>query len=173
MGSEDMRLRRRDLSAPASSVTFPLVYTLLCIAAIFHLSFKNISCRLCSSENLFLGYNLSEGSMNCHFYSVLRSNPFYEPKTSSPVKPQAGGPSLDMGSGQKRRAPPPPSSSPGFGPSPPASKPSSVPDREQALAVGPSPVTAVIGRELASSSPKVTRLHLCNMRKTHPNVRYK
>eukprot|EP00066_Takifugu_rubripes_P012110 XP_011601376.1 PREDICTED: EH domain-binding protein 1 isoform X1 [Takifugu rubripes] len=82
------------------------------------------------------------------------SNPFYEPKTSSPVRPQVGAPSLDMGSGQKRRAPPPPSSSPGFGLSPSASKPSSVPDREQALAVGPSPVTAVIGRELASSSPK-------------------
>ncbi|XP_056903400.1 EH domain-binding protein 1 isoform X3 [Takifugu flavidus] len=82
------------------------------------------------------------------------SNPFYEPKTSSPVRPQVGAPSLDMGSGQKKRAPPPPSSSPGFGLSPSASKPSSVPDREQALAVGPSPVTAVIGRELASSSPK-------------------
>uniref|UniRef100_A0A674NYB7 EH domain binding protein 1 n=1 Tax=Takifugu rubripes TaxID=31033 RepID=A0A674NYB7_TAKRU len=46
------------------------------------------------------------------------SNPFYEPKTSSPVRPQVGAPSLDMGSGQKRRAPPPPSSSPGFGLSP-------------------------------------------------------
>uniref|UniRef100_A0A674NIM7 EH domain binding protein 1 n=1 Tax=Takifugu rubripes TaxID=31033 RepID=A0A674NIM7_TAKRU len=53
------------------------------------------------------------------------SNPFYEPKTSSPVRPQVGAPSLDMGSGQKRRAPPPPSSSPGFGLSPSASKPSS------------------------------------------------
>lgn len=111
--------------------------------------------------------------MNCHFYSILRSNPFYEPKTSSSVKPQVGGPSLDMGSSQKRRAPPPPISSPGFGPSPSASKPSSVPDREQALAVGPSPVTAVIGRELASSSPKVTRLHLCDIIKTDPNVRHK
>uniref|UniRef100_H3CWU6 EH domain binding protein 1 n=2 Tax=Tetraodon nigroviridis TaxID=99883 RepID=H3CWU6_TETNG len=40
------------------------------------------------------------------------SNPFYEPKTSSPAKPQVGGPSLDMSSSQKRRAPPPPSSSP-------------------------------------------------------------
>lgn len=114
-------------------------------------------------RRLFLGCNLSKGSMNCHFYSILRSNPFYEPKTSSPVRPQVGAPSLDVGSSQKRRAPPPPSSSPGFGLSPSASKPSSVPDREQALAVGPSPVTAVIGRELASSSPKVTSLHLCNI----------
>ncbi|XP_059214950.1 EH domain-binding protein 1 isoform X1 [Centropristis striata] len=80
------------------------------------------------------------------------SNPFYEPRTSSPVQPPAGSPSLDVGSGQKRRAPPPPSSSPGLGPSPPAPKPSAGPDRERALPVGPSPVAAV--RELASSSPK-------------------
>ncbi|XP_041803048.1 EH domain-binding protein 1 isoform X4 [Chelmon rostratus] len=82
------------------------------------------------------------------------SNPFYEPRTSSPTRPPAGGPSLDVGSSQKRRAPPPPSSSPGLGPSPPPPKPSSVPDREQAQPVGPSPVAAVMGRELASSSPK-------------------
>ncbi|XP_030297683.1 EH domain-binding protein 1 isoform X6 [Sparus aurata] len=80
------------------------------------------------------------------------SNPFYEPRTSSPTHPPAGGPSLDMSSSQKRRAPPPPSSSPGLGPSPPAPKPSSIPDRERAQPVGPSPVAAV--RELASSSPK-------------------
>ncbi|KAL7383746.1 hypothetical protein ABVT39_016821 [Epinephelus coioides] len=82
------------------------------------------------------------------------SNPFYEPRTSSPVRPPAGSPSLDMGSGQKRRAPSPPRSSPGLGPSAPAPKPSSGPDRERAQPVGPSPVAAVIGRELASSSPK-------------------
>uniref|UniRef100_UPI003AADAFF6 EH domain-binding protein 1 n=1 Tax=Centroberyx gerrardi TaxID=166262 RepID=UPI003AADAFF6 len=82
------------------------------------------------------------------------SNPFYEPRTSSPVRPPAGGPSLDVGSGQKRRAPPPPSSGPGLGPSPPAPKPSSGPDRERAQPAGPSPVAAVMGRELASSSPK-------------------
>lgn len=93
----------------------------------------------------------------CHLSSpsLLRSNPFYEPRTSSPTHPPAGGPSLDMSSSQKRRAPPPPSSSPGLGPSPPAPKPSSIPDRERAQPVGPSPVAAV--RELASSSPKVTR----------------
>ncbi|XP_078017086.1 EH domain-binding protein 1 isoform X4 [Epinephelus lanceolatus] len=82
------------------------------------------------------------------------SNPFYEPRTSSPVRPPTGSPSLDMGSGQKRRAPSPPRSSPGLGPSAPAPKPSSGPDRERAQPVGPSPVAAVMGRELASSSPK-------------------
>ncbi|XP_022608652.1 EH domain-binding protein 1 isoform X2 [Seriola dumerili] len=82
------------------------------------------------------------------------SNPFYEPRTSSPARPPAGGPSLDVGSSQKRRAPPPPGSSPGLSPSPPAPKPSAGPDRERTQPVGPSPVAAVMGRELASSSPK-------------------
>ncbi|XP_070833230.1 EH domain-binding protein 1 isoform X6 [Chaetodon trifascialis] len=82
------------------------------------------------------------------------SNPFYEPRTSSPTRTPAGGPSSDVGTSQKRRAPPPPSSSPGLGPTPPAPKPSSAPDREQPQPVGPSPVAAVMGRELASSSPK-------------------
>ncbi|CAK6960800.1 EH domain-binding protein 1 isoform X1 [Scomber scombrus] len=82
------------------------------------------------------------------------SNPFYEPRTSSPTQNPAGVPSLDVGSSQKRRAPPPPSSSPGLGPSPPAPKPSSGLDRERSQPAGPSPVAAVIGRELASSSPK-------------------
>ncbi|TKS86055.1 EH domain-binding protein 1 [Collichthys lucidus] len=82
------------------------------------------------------------------------SNPFYEPRTSSPTRPPAGGPSLDVVSSQKRRAPLPPSSSPGLGPSPMAPKPSAVPDRERAQPIGPSPVAAVMGRELASSSPK-------------------
>ncbi|KAM9365313.1 EH domain-binding protein 1 isoform 2-T2 [Pholidichthys leucotaenia] len=82
------------------------------------------------------------------------SNPFYEPRTSSPVQPLAGDPSPDLASSQKRRAPPPPSASPGLGPSPPTHKPSSGPDREKAQPVGPSPVAAVMGRELVSSSPK-------------------
>nr|XP_046258765.1 EH domain-binding protein 1 isoform X4 [Scatophagus argus] len=82
------------------------------------------------------------------------SNPFYEPRTSSPTRPPVGGPSLDVSSSQKRRAPPPPSSSPGLGPSSSGSKPSSVPDREPTQPVGPSPVAAVMGREVASSSPK-------------------
>ncbi|XP_030603633.1 EH domain-binding protein 1 isoform X5 [Archocentrus centrarchus] len=80
-----------------------------------------------------------------------KSNPFYEPRTSSPVQQPAGGPSPDIASSQKRRAPPPPGISPGLNPSPPPHKPT---DGERAQPVGPSPVAAVIGRELASSSPK-------------------
>ncbi|XP_054874929.1 EH domain-binding protein 1 isoform X3 [Amphiprion ocellaris] len=91
------------------------------------------------------------------------SNPFYEPRASSPGP--AGGSSVDVGSSQKRRAPPPP----GSGPSPPPHRPSSGPDRERVQPLGPSPmgpslvgpglvgpgpVAAVMGRELASSSPK-------------------
>ncbi|KAM6956247.1 EH domain-binding protein 1 [Aplochiton taeniatus] len=74
------------------------------------------------------------------------SNPFYEPRTSSPVPSPGGTPSLDTG--QKRRAPQPPS------PSPITAGPREAPDRERALLGGPSPVAAVVGRELASSSPK-------------------
>uniref|UniRef100_A0AAX7T6E2 EH domain binding protein 1 n=1 Tax=Astatotilapia calliptera TaxID=8154 RepID=A0AAX7T6E2_ASTCA len=83
-----------------------------------------------------------------------KSNPFYEPRTSSPVQQDAGGPSPDVASSQKRRAPPPPGTSPGLGPSLPPHKPTSGPDGERAQPVGPSPVAAMIGRELASSSPK-------------------
>ncbi|XP_023182971.1 EH domain-binding protein 1 isoform X5 [Xiphophorus maculatus] len=82
------------------------------------------------------------------------SNPFYEPRTSSPARPPSGSPSPDLGGIQKRRAPPPPSTSTGPGPSPPTSKPSSGPDGERAQPLGPSPLAAVIVRELASSSPK-------------------
>ncbi|XP_069000319.1 EH domain-binding protein 1 isoform X5 [Embiotoca jacksoni] len=82
------------------------------------------------------------------------SNPFYEPRSSSPTRPPAGGSSLDMANSQKRRAPVAPSSSSGSGPSPSPPKPSSGPDRERAQPVGPSLVAAVMGRELASSSPK-------------------
>ncbi|KAM9847599.1 EH domain-binding protein 1 [Aulostomus maculatus] len=82
------------------------------------------------------------------------SNPFYEPRTSSPTQTPTCTPSLDVGSSQKRRAPPPPSSGVGLSPSLSAPKPSSGPDRERAQPAGPSPVAAVIGRELASSSPK-------------------
>ncbi|XP_067369203.1 EH domain-binding protein 1 isoform X1 [Channa argus] len=82
------------------------------------------------------------------------SNPFYEPRTSSPVRPPTGGPSLNVGTSQKKTAPPPPNSSPGPVPSMPAPKPSSGSVMERTQPVGPSPVAAVIGRELASSSPK-------------------
>nr|XP_019950737.1 PREDICTED: EH domain-binding protein 1 isoform X4 [Paralichthys olivaceus] len=83
------------------------------------------------------------------------SNPFYEPRASSPSRAPAGGSSPDMGRSQKRKAPLPPGPSSGLGPSPPTpNPPCSGPDRERTLAVGPSPVAAVIGRELVSSSPK-------------------
>ncbi|XP_043992375.1 EH domain-binding protein 1 isoform X6 [Gambusia affinis] len=82
------------------------------------------------------------------------SNPFYEPRASSPARPPSGSPSPDLGGIQKRRAPPPPSTSTVPGPSPPTSKPSSGPDGKRAQPLGPSPLAAVIGRELASSSPK-------------------
>lgn len=104
--------------------------------------------------NIYHDIFLSHSHLSPVLSLPSRSNPFYEPRTSSPTHPPAGGPSLDMSSSQKRRAPPPPSSSPGLGPSPPAPKPSSIPDRERAQPVGPSLVAAV--RELASSSPKVT-----------------
>lgn len=96
---------------------------------------------------------------HCHSPVILsftfRSNPFYEPKTSSPAQPPAGSPSPDMGSSQKRRAPPPPSITTSPVPNPSTPKPSSGPDGVQSI--GPSPVAAVIGRELASSSPKVKK----------------
>uniref|UniRef100_A0A8C4FDK2 EH domain binding protein 1 n=1 Tax=Dicentrarchus labrax TaxID=13489 RepID=A0A8C4FDK2_DICLA len=78
------------------------------------------------------------------------SNPFYEPRTSSPTQPPAGGPSLDVSSSQKRRAPPPPSSSPGLGPSPPA--PSSGPERERAQPPSPVPSPVLGGKPNASQS---------------------
>ncbi|XP_077438932.1 EH domain-binding protein 1 isoform X3 [Vanacampus margaritifer] len=80
------------------------------------------------------------------------SNPFYEPRTS-PTQSLA---LLDTGSSQKRKAPAPPSSSgPGLSPSVPTPKVFSDQDWEtKTLPIGPSPVSAVMGRELASSSPK-------------------
>ncbi|XP_061645310.1 EH domain-binding protein 1 isoform X2 [Phyllopteryx taeniolatus] len=78
------------------------------------------------------------------------SNPFYEPRTS-PTQSLA---LPDVGSSQKRKAPAPPGSSgPGLSPGAPA--PKAGPDGEKkTLAVGPGPVAAVMGREIASSSPK-------------------
>ncbi|XP_062422446.1 EH domain-binding protein 1 isoform X2 [Pungitius pungitius] len=77
---------------------------------------------------------------------MSKSNPFYEPRTSSPERTPAAGLSPDLGSGQKRRAPPPPSS----GTSPPGPGL----ERERTQPVGPGPVAALMGRELASFSPK-------------------
>lgn len=90
-----------------------------------------------------------------------KSNPFYEPKNSSPPRPSAGGGAdADVVGVQKRRAPAPPSSSPGSGPTGPsaASRPGSVPSVGGGpQPAGPGPVAAVMGRELASSSsPKAS-----------------
>uniref|UniRef100_A0AAQ5XC51 EH domain binding protein 1 n=1 Tax=Amphiprion ocellaris TaxID=80972 RepID=A0AAQ5XC51_AMPOC len=84
------------------------------------------------------------------------SNPFYEPRASSPGP--AGGSSVDVGSSQKRRAPPPP----GSGPSPPPHRPSSGPDRERvqpnikysSSCLQPSPVPSPVlgGKPNASQS---------------------
>ncbi|KAM6916355.1 EH domain-binding protein 1 isoform 2-T2 [Xenentodon cancila] len=84
------------------------------------------------------------------------SNPFYEPRTSSPTRAPVGGPCSDVDSSQKRKAPLPPGTSFGVGPSPSPAKPTTGSDGDRPLPVGPSPVAAVVGRELASSSPKLS-----------------
>uniref|UniRef100_A0A3B3URY9 EH domain binding protein 1 n=1 Tax=Poecilia latipinna TaxID=48699 RepID=A0A3B3URY9_9TELE len=77
------------------------------------------------------------------------SNPFYEPRTSSPARPPSGSPSPDLGGIQMRRAPPPPSTSTGPGPSPPTSKPSSGQDRKRP---SPAPSPVLGGKPNASQS---------------------
>lgn len=98
-------------------------------------------------------YLYAETSHN-HEDELDESNPFYEPRTSSPVQPPSGSSSLDVGSSQKKRAPPPPSVSPNAGSTVPAPKASPGLDKDRAPVAGPSSVVAVMGRELASSSPK-------------------
>ncbi|XP_030234226.1 EH domain-binding protein 1 isoform X2 [Gadus morhua] len=86
------------------------------------------------------------------------SNPFFEPRASSPVQQSSSGSaSLDVYSSQKRRAPlpPGPGAGPGpnsldLGPTPP--RPSTGPSREGAQP--PGLVAVAAGRELPSSSPK-------------------
>uniref|UniRef100_A0A8K9UNW3 EH domain binding protein 1 n=1 Tax=Oncorhynchus mykiss TaxID=8022 RepID=A0A8K9UNW3_ONCMY len=78
------------------------------------------------------------------------SNPFYEPRTSSPSRP-SGGPSPDF-SNQKRRAPLPPRP-PGPSPSAPNTSREGA-ERERFMPSRPSAVAAVVGRDLAFSSPK-------------------
>uniref|UniRef100_A0A665TIE5 EH domain binding protein 1 n=1 Tax=Echeneis naucrates TaxID=173247 RepID=A0A665TIE5_ECHNA len=80
------------------------------------------------------------------------SNPFYEPRTSSPSQPPAGSPSLDVSSSQKRRAPLPPGSSSGASPSLPAPKPSAGADRERTQPVSPIPSPVLGGKPNASQS---------------------
>uniref|UniRef100_A0A3P9QBU0 EH domain binding protein 1 n=1 Tax=Poecilia reticulata TaxID=8081 RepID=A0A3P9QBU0_POERE len=77
------------------------------------------------------------------------SNPFYEPRTSSPARLPSGSPSPDLGGIQKRRGPPPPSTSTGPGPSSPTSKPSSGPDGERP---SPAPSPVLGGKPNASQS---------------------
>uniref|UniRef100_A0A3Q3AX92 EH domain binding protein 1 n=1 Tax=Kryptolebias marmoratus TaxID=37003 RepID=A0A3Q3AX92_KRYMA len=74
------------------------------------------------------------------------SNPFYEPKTSGSAQPPAGSPSPDVGSIQKRRAPPSPSITTGPGPSPTTTKPISGPDVERVQPPSPAP-SPVLGRK--------------------------
>uniref|UniRef100_A0A665TPL4 EH domain binding protein 1 n=1 Tax=Echeneis naucrates TaxID=173247 RepID=A0A665TPL4_ECHNA len=80
------------------------------------------------------------------------SNPFYEPRTSSPSQPPAGSPSLDVSSSQKRRAPLPPGSSSGASPSLPAPKPSAGADRERTQPPSPIPSPVLGGKPNASQS---------------------
>ncbi|XP_052476231.1 EH domain-binding protein 1 isoform X3 [Carassius gibelio] len=82
------------------------------------------------------------------------SNPFYEPRSSSAASSTA-----DSGISEKstkRRAPPPPSAgpNPAVAPGDPASKTTAPGGTSTPPSLAPSAVTAVIGRELASSSPK-------------------
>lgn len=81
---------------------------------------------------------------------ALRSNPFYEPRSST-----ADSNTSDMCT--KRRAPQAPSAgpNPAVAPGGPAPKTSAPEGTSTPPALAPSAVTAVIGRELASSSPKV------------------
>lgn len=84
--------------------------------------------------------------------SSFRSNPFYEPRLS-------GADSSTLEKSMKRRAPQPPSAglNPSVAPGPtPIPKTSSPEVSSTPPALAPSVLTAVIGRELASSSPKVS-----------------
>ncbi|KAI1894755.1 hypothetical protein AGOR_G00119010 [Albula goreensis] len=83
------------------------------------------------------------------------SNPFFEPKTSTPTGPLHPSPESSLERRKKRKAPAPPSpaSAPTAVPAPmPAPlTPKTAPER---VAGGPAAVAAVVGKELASSSPK-------------------
>uniref|UniRef100_A0A669CM01 EH domain binding protein 1 n=1 Tax=Oreochromis niloticus TaxID=8128 RepID=A0A669CM01_ORENI len=100
-----------------------------------------------------------------------KSNPFYEPRTLSPVQQGAGGPSPDVASSQKRRAPPPPGTSPGLGPSPPPHKPTSGPDGERAQPVGPSPVPSPVPSPILGGKPNASQSLLAWCREVTKNYR--
>ncbi|XP_026116856.1 EH domain-binding protein 1-like isoform X2 [Carassius auratus] len=82
------------------------------------------------------------------------SNPFYEPRSSSAASSTAESGISEKST--KRRAPPPPSAgpNPAVAPGGPASKTTAPGGTSTPPSLAPSAVTAVIGRELASSSPK-------------------
>ncbi|KAG9344192.1 hypothetical protein JZ751_010861, partial [Albula glossodonta] len=83
------------------------------------------------------------------------SNPFFEPKTSTLTGPLHPSPESSLERRKKRKAPAPPGPAPAPTPVPapmPAPlTPKTAPDR---VAGGPAAVAAVVGKELASSSPK-------------------
>uniref|UniRef100_A0A8C6PZR3 EH domain binding protein 1 n=1 Tax=Nothobranchius furzeri TaxID=105023 RepID=A0A8C6PZR3_NOTFU len=99
------------------------------------------------------------------------SNPFYEPKTSSPARPHAGSPSPDVGSSQKRRAPAPPSIRTDPCPSPPTPKLSSGPDRERAQPIGPSPVPSPAPSPVLGGKPNASQSLLVWCREVTKNYR--
>uniref|UniRef100_A0A673KJH6 EH domain-binding protein 1-like n=1 Tax=Sinocyclocheilus rhinocerous TaxID=307959 RepID=A0A673KJH6_9TELE len=82
------------------------------------------------------------------------SNPFYEPRASSAASSTADSSTSEKST--KRRAPLPPSAgpNPAVTPGGPAPKTSAPGGASTPPSLAPSAVTAVIGRELASSSPK-------------------
>ncbi|XP_016343460.1 EH domain-binding protein 1 isoform X4 [Sinocyclocheilus anshuiensis] len=82
------------------------------------------------------------------------SNPFYEPRASSAASSTADSSTSEKST--KRRAPLPPSAgpNPAVAPGGPAPKTSAPGVASTPPSLAPSAVTAVIGRELASSSPK-------------------
>ncbi|KAJ8250282.1 hypothetical protein COCON_G00222040 [Conger conger] len=73
------------------------------------------------------------------------SNPFFEPRSSSPAGASRPSPDLSVERRQKRVAPTPPAPAP----APPA--PKTAPERPTGV---PTAVASAVGRELASSSPK-------------------
>ncbi len=104
-------------------------------------------------------------SPNCYFadklvcFPTLRSNPFYEPRSSGAVTSDVDGSISEKSI--KYRAPLPPSAGPNptvaaGSPIPKTSAPEGTPTPP---ALAPSAISAVIGRELASSSPKVNLPH--------------
>uniref|UniRef100_A0A7N6AP75 EH domain binding protein 1 n=1 Tax=Anabas testudineus TaxID=64144 RepID=A0A7N6AP75_ANATE len=99
------------------------------------------------------------------------SNPFYEPRTSSPARLTAGSPTLDVGASQKRRAPLPPSSSPGLSLSTPDPKPSPGPDVERTQPVGPSPVPSPIPSPVLGGKPNASQSLLAWCREVTKNYR--